>query len=171
MSSPVLLDTNALIFSVEGDSRIGFRSRDIIDTALGEDVLLLATVSFWEIAMLAMRGRINLAYPLGEWRQTALKFGIREIPLTGNIGIRAAELDGLPGDPTDRMITAAAMAQGATLITADSSLFAVVRTGVLTSKACRGTIPPWGKIEAGIRNSLPMPARCDVLPNLNSGAP
>lgn len=122
MSSPVLLDTNALIWSVEGDSRIGFRSRDITDTALREDRLLVSAVSFWEIAMLAMRGRINLAYPPGEWRQTALRLGIGEIPLTGDIGIRAAELDGLPGDPADRMITATAMAQGATLITADSRI-------------------------------------------------
>ena len=122
MSSPVLLDTNALIWSVEGDSRIGSRSRIIADTALREDLLLVSAVSFWEIAMLAMRGRIKLAYPAGEWRQTALRLGIKEIPLTGHIGIRAVELDGLPGDPAHRIITATAMAQGATLITADPSI-------------------------------------------------
>ena len=60
-----------------------------------------------------------MAYPTGEWRQTALSLGISELPLTGDIGIRAVELGGLPGDPADRMITATALARGATLITAD----------------------------------------------------
>ena len=46
---------------------------------------------------------------------------------------------------------------------------AAVRTRVLISKACRGTIPPLGKIKAGIKNSLPMPAPCDGLQNLDSG--
>ena len=74
--------------------------------------------------MLAQRGRLILAYPSGTWRQNALRLGIRELPVTGEIGILAAELDGLPGDPADRMITATAMTQGATLIPADSSILA-----------------------------------------------
>lgn len=119
MSSPVLLDTNALIWAVEGDGRLGSRSRGIADSALREDLLFVSAVSFWEIALLAKRRRVILAFPTGEWRQTALSLGIREMPLTGDIGIRVAELDGLPGDPADRMITATAMARGATLITAD----------------------------------------------------
>ena len=122
MNRPVLLDTNALIWAVEGDGRLGSRSRAIADSALREDLLFVSAVSFWEIALLARRRRLILAYPIGEWRQTALRLGITEIPLTGDIGIRAVELDGLPGDRADRMITATAMARGATLITADSRI-------------------------------------------------
>ena len=44
--------------------------------------------------------------PWCEWRQNASSLGIGELPLTGEIGIRAAELDGLPGVPAHRMITA-----------------------------------------------------------------
>ena len=122
MSSPVLLDTNALIWAVEGHERLGPDSRNIADAALREDRLLVSAISFWEVALLAKRGRLVLAYPSGEWRRIALSLGIGELPLTGEIGIRAAELDGLPGDPADRMITATAMAHGSTLITADSSI-------------------------------------------------
>ena len=99
MSSPVLLDTNALIWAIEGHERLGPDSRNIADSALREDRLFVSAISFWEVALLARRGR-----------------------LTGEIGTQAAELDGLPGDPANRMITATAMAQGATLITADSSI-------------------------------------------------
>ena len=122
VSSPVLLDTNALIWTVEGHERLGPDSRNIADVAFGEDRLFVSAISFWEVALLTRRGRVVLAYPIGEWRQIALSLGIEELPLTGEIGIRAAELDGLPGDPADRIITATAMAQGATLITADASI-------------------------------------------------
>ena len=122
MSSLVLLDTNALIWAVEGHERLGPDSRNIADSALREDRLFVSAISFWEVALLARRGRVVLAYPCVEWRQNALSLGIEELPLTGEIGIRAAELDGLPGDPADRVITATAMAQGATLMTADSRI-------------------------------------------------
>ena len=122
VSSPVLLDTNALIWAVEGHERLGPDSRNIADSALREDRLFVSAISFWEVALLARRGRVVLAFPSDEWRQNALTLGIDELPLTGDIGIRAAELDGLPGDPADRIITATAMAKGATLITADSSI-------------------------------------------------
>ena len=122
MSSQVLLDTNALIWAVEGHERLGPDSRNIADAALREDRLFVSAISFWEVALLAKRGRLVLAYPSGELGLIALSFGIGELPLTGEIGIQAAELDGLPGDPADRIITATAMAHGATLITADSSI-------------------------------------------------
>ena len=119
MSSPVLLDTHALIWNVEGDQRLGPHSRNLVDSALREDLLLVSAVSFWEIELLARRGRLILAYPSHEWRETALRLGIWEVPLTGVIGIRAAELESLSGDPADRMITATALTQDATLVTAD----------------------------------------------------
>ncbi len=123
MSSPVLLDTNTLIWAVEGHERLGPDSRNIADSALREDRLFVSAISFWEVALLARRGRLVLAYPSSEWRQNALRsLGIGELPLTGDIGIQAAELDGLPGDPADRMITATAIARGATPITADSRI-------------------------------------------------
>jgi PIN domain nuclease of toxin-antitoxin system len=47
---------------------------------------------------------------------------MRELPVTGDIAILAAELAGLNGDPADRIIAATAIAHDATLITADSNL-------------------------------------------------
>mgnify|MGYP001084184788 CR=1 FL=1 len=112
VSSPVLLDTSALIWAVEGHERLGPDSRNIADAALGEGRLFVSAISFWEVALLVGRGRMALAYPSSELRQIALGLGLEELPVTGEIGIRAAELDGLPGDSAGRMITATAMAQG-----------------------------------------------------------
>ena len=96
----------------------------VADFALREDLLFVSAVSFWEVALLAGRKRVILAYPSVEWRQNVLSLGIRELPVTGDVGVRAAELDGLPGDPADRIIAATAMARGASLITADASILA-----------------------------------------------
>ena len=72
--------------------------------------------------MLAQRRRLDLHQPVASWRQKVLDLGIVEVPMSGDIGILAAQLDGFPADPADRIITATAMALGATLITADSNI-------------------------------------------------
>ena len=119
MSSPILLDTNALIWAMDGDQRLGLASRDMADQTLRDNLLFVSAISFWEVALLTRRGRLTLAYSSGEWRRIALGLGIVEIPLTGEIGILAAELEGLPGDPADRIITATALLRGQTLLTSD----------------------------------------------------
>ena len=57
-----------------------------------------------------------------ELRLQLLSQGTAELPPTGEIGIAAAELDSLHGDPADRFIAATAIAHDATLITADEKL-------------------------------------------------
>ena len=52
-------------------------------------------------------------------RRKILGQGIREIAIDGGIGIGAADLTGFNGDPADRIIVATALANDATLITAD----------------------------------------------------
>ena len=51
-----------------------------------------------------------------------LEAGVKELPITGEIAIRAVELNNLPGDPADRFIMATAITHGATLVTADDAL-------------------------------------------------
>jgi|TARA_B100000378_G_scaffold232816_1_gene198332 PIN domain nuclease of toxin-antitoxin system len=104
---------------MDGDQRLGLASRDMADQALRDNLLFVSAISFWEVALLTRRGRLTLAYSSGEWRRIALGLGIVEIPLTGEIGILAAELEGLPGDPADRIITATALLRGQTLLTSD----------------------------------------------------
>ena len=100
MGSPILLDTNIRIWAMNGDQRLGPASRDIADQALRDNLLFVSTISFWEIALLTRQGRLILDYSNSAWRQNTrqntLGLGIGEIPLTGEIGILAAELDGLP---------------------------------------------------------------------------
>ncbi len=120
--NPVLMDTHVLVWLLEGDDNLGKQARQLIETAAREDALLVSAITFWEVAMLARRGRLFLAESVASWRQKVLGLGVVEIPVSGDIGIRAAELEDFQPDPADRIIATTAAAQGARLITADTAI-------------------------------------------------
>ena len=122
MDDPRVLDTHTLVGLVEGESRLGRKSRESAQAALQSDVLAVSAICFWEIAMLVKSGRLGLAMPTSDWHRGSLNLGILEAPVTGQIGILAEESAGLPGDSADRIITATAIVLNATLLTADQRI-------------------------------------------------
>ena len=74
------------------------------------------------MAMLAAKQRLRAIESVSDERAKWLTEGLRELPLTGDIAILAGELEGLHGDPVDRVIAATAIAHGAVLVTADANL-------------------------------------------------
>ena len=94
------------------------------DDALADDALAVSAISFWEVSMLVAKGRIAMDVALDAWRKDLLAAGLREVPLDGRIGIRAASLRDLHGDPADRLIAATAILSGGVLATADERLLA-----------------------------------------------
>ena len=122
MDDPLVLDTHTLVGLVEGESRLGRKSRELAQAALQSDVLAVSAICFWEIALLVKSGRLGLAMPTSEWHRGSLNLGILEAPVTGQIGILAEESAGLPGDSADRIITATAIVLNATLLTADQRI-------------------------------------------------
>lgn len=118
----VLLDTHAAIWLATDNASLGKRSRALANEALAVDRLAVASISFWEIAMLIAKGRLQALMPPADLRARLLDAGMNEIALTGEIALLAAGLDGLPGDPADRFIAASAIVHQATLVTADERL-------------------------------------------------
>lgn len=118
----ILLDTHALIWLVEADPKLGKNVRELADQALKDNELATSAITFWEVAMLAQRNRLELSLPTDVWRRRLLDMGLMEIPVTGDIGITAADLQGFHGDPADRFITATAILGGGTLMTADEAI-------------------------------------------------
>ncbi len=116
----VLLDTHVLIWLMEGDPGLGRQARALADDALGADRLGVSDITFWETAMLAQYGRIGLTMPVAAWRRAVLDLGIAEIAVSGDIA--AVSLDGLHGDPVDRMICATAILRQAVLLSADERI-------------------------------------------------
>ena len=117
----ILLDTHAAIW-LAIDQGLGKRSQRIADKALAEDRLAISAISFWELAMLIAKRRLRAVKSANEQRMKLLAAGIRELPLTGEIAILAAELEDLHGDPADRIIAATAIAHDAMLMTANANL-------------------------------------------------
>ena len=118
----VLLDTHALVWLLEDHARLGQQAAERADAAASNGTLLVSAITFWEMAMLVGRRRLALSQPVPSWRQRVFQVGIEEVPISGEIGIMAAELEEFPRDPADRIITATALTQGATLITADAGI-------------------------------------------------
>ena len=117
----ILLDTHTLLWLRVGDPRLGPAAHAEIQRAWESDTVGLSAISFWEMAMLRDKGRIRYPEDVGHWRQEQLGQGLVEIPVDGEIGVRAYELVGFHGDPADRIIVATAL-QGHRLVTADERI-------------------------------------------------
>jgi PIN domain nuclease of toxin-antitoxin system len=118
----ILLDTHVLVWFAEDSGELGRKATRSADRALQRGEVAVSAVTFWEIAMLAERGRLTLDLPPIQMRLETLRRGISEIPVSGEIAIAAAQLAHFHGDPADRMIVATAISNGAILLTADESV-------------------------------------------------
>ncbi|MXY51636.1 MAG: type II toxin-antitoxin system VapC family toxin [Gammaproteobacteria bacterium] len=123
-SLQLLLDTHALVWLDTNDEQLGSRCRTAADEALEAGRLAVSAITFWEVAMLASKGRLEMQLPVSEWRDGLLAHGLRELPIDGSIGVRTVELTGLPGDPADRFIIATCEVHQCTLATGDRRLLA-----------------------------------------------
>jgi PIN domain nuclease of toxin-antitoxin system len=99
--------------------RLGRAARRRCDVALAAGELAVPTVIFYEIGRALKRGRVEGSPSVRDWRVRVLSLGVREIPLSAEIAVRASDLDNLPGDPLDRIIVATALVEEAVLLTAD----------------------------------------------------
>lgn len=117
----IVLDTHVWLWWLSDPDRLSAAAREAVDAA---DEIAISAISAWEVAMLEARGRIALDRPASQWIRAALDADPRIVPapLTASIAVRAARLDGLPGDPADRFIYATARERGASLVTRDEAL-------------------------------------------------
>ena len=117
----VLLDTHALVWLLEGNERLGQKSRALIRDAARDDRLCVSAITPWEIAMLVNKGRLSFGQDIGEWLQGALSMpGVRMEPLSLAVSVASTRLPGdFHSDPADRIIVATARHLGAMLVTDD----------------------------------------------------
>ena len=115
----MILDTHAVLWLFLGDRKLGDSARRYANAALNAAALYVSTVSFFEIATLVRRDRLDIVVPARTWRANLLDEGLIELDVTADIAIAAGELDDLHGDPMDRFIVATAIEYGLTLVTAD----------------------------------------------------
>lgn len=120
----IVLDTHAWLWWVSSPELLGEQAAAAIEEARSRRELLISSISAWEVAMLARRGRLQLSMSAAEWiaRCEALPF-LRFVPVDNAIAVQSTSLPGdLHGDPADRIIVATALSHGATLVTKDRKL-------------------------------------------------
>ena len=125
MATPsLLLDTHVLAWWLLDSPRLGVAARAAI--ADPDHQVLVSTVSVWEMAQKHGRGRWPEVGPgLATIEADLARLGFRVLPLTLAHALAAVGLDWAHRDPFDRMLAAQALAERATLVTADR-VFATV---------------------------------------------
>jgi len=118
----ILLDTHALLWLVVGSEKLGRIARRSCDESARAQELMVSAISFWEIAVLARKNRIELSSSPSSWREAVLRVGIAEIPLDGTIAIEGPSLPSFHSDPADQFIVATAIRNSATLMSADERI-------------------------------------------------
>lgn len=115
----VLLDTHAVHWWSSEPDRLSRSARRVLKTA---DELLIAGISWFELAWLVERQRIVIDMPIRSWLDD-LSAQLRTIGITPAIANNAAALpSSFPRDPTDRLIYATAIEHGVKLVTKDEAV-------------------------------------------------
>lgn len=117
--SSALLDTHVVHWWSAEPKRISASARRALEDA---DELIVAAISWYELAWLARHERIVVNVPIRSWLQ-GLAAQVRTIGITPAIADTAVSLpSSFPGDPADRLIYATAIEHGLGLVTKDRSI-------------------------------------------------
>lgn len=118
----MLLDTHVLLWLMSGDNKLGKKNRRLIDEAYHQEEVAVSAISFWEIAMLKNKQRIELNENVIGWRKQLLRQGLIEFHIDGEVSVFSTTLDNFHADPADRFIVSSAILNSATLLTADGKI-------------------------------------------------
>jgi PIN domain nuclease of toxin-antitoxin system len=117
--SAVLLDTHVVQWWSAEPDRLSSRASTLLNDATE---LVVAAITWYELAWLARHERIAVRIPIRSWLEQ-LAAGMRTLTITPAIAETAVSLpDSFPGDPADRLIYATAVEHGLTLVSKDDRL-------------------------------------------------
>ncbi|MHA6780405.1 type II toxin-antitoxin system VapC family toxin [Pseudonocardia saturnea] len=109
----VLLDTNALLWLLGGDDRLGPAARRTVEAA---ETLIVSVGSLWEIAIKISIDRLG---PIPGLHAAVRDRGLERLDITA---VHLAALEALPrhhGDPFDRLLICQALTGNLAVLTAD----------------------------------------------------
>ena len=119
----IICDTNALLFHTLNPGRLTQKATDALERGRREGTLACSDIVFWEIAMLAAKGRLQLPQPTKAFMDDLiLALDLEVLPITPAIAALSQTLALPHKDPADRIIAATALVHRATLVTADELL-------------------------------------------------
>jgi PIN domain nuclease of toxin-antitoxin system len=116
----LLLDTQALLWWLQGNKRLGRRARRAIDIQAATVHVSAATA--WELAIKVRAGRLRLTTPLRTWMPgTLVDQGFLILNITPEHAVAVASLPEHHDDPFDRLLIAQALHEQLTIVTSDTA--------------------------------------------------
>jgi len=113
-----LLDTQALLWFILGDSSISDETRAIIETR--SNLILVSAASAWEIATKVRIGKLpGAAFVAQDFESHLERFHFEQMPISVDHAIRSGLLPGHHKDPFDRMLAAQCQAESIPIISND----------------------------------------------------
>jgi PIN domain nuclease of toxin-antitoxin system len=113
-----LLDTQAAIFAMSQSSSLSGTAR----TAIAEGPNVLSVVSYWEVMIKSMKGKLDVGDPRAWWFDALDQLAAAPLMLRPQ---HIAAVHGLPPihkDPFDRMLIAQATVEGLALVSSDADI-------------------------------------------------
>jgi PIN domain nuclease of toxin-antitoxin system len=124
----ILLDTHVVLWWQAGGDRLSATAQR---TIAASGTILVSPVSFWEITLLAMKGRIELDRDMSDWVHDFLqtdRVGIAGLTPTAAVAAARLPLFGFPGDPADGFLYATARERDVPFLTKDERIRAHAQT-------------------------------------------
>ena len=112
----LLLDTNAFLWWVGDDARLGAGARDLLSDPATQVFVSAATA--WEISIKHAKGKL----PYVDTPAEIAAHRFEPLAIDVEHGVAAGELPAYHRDPFDRVLVAQARSESLTLLTADEAL-------------------------------------------------
>jgi PIN domain nuclease of toxin-antitoxin system len=120
----ILLDTHVIHWLLTRPERLSKEAARSIRAAARKGRVAIASISLWELALLARNGRIRVEGSVEAFlNRIAAHADVDVLELTPEIAVLATQFPSdFPADPADRIIAATARAHGLRLVTRDARL-------------------------------------------------
>ncbi len=118
MSIKILLDTHVLLWVAGEPKQLSAQARKLLEDP--QNQLYFSVASLWEVSIKNKLGRTDFKVDLPVLRRNLLDYGFEEIAINSTHTLAVEVLPNIHKDPFDRMLIAQAIAEGITLMTADS---------------------------------------------------
>lgn len=130
----LLLDSHVWIWTVNGDAALGRKAKAVIRDRARRGAVAVSGISFWELAVKAGKGDLELLPDVRTWLAAASRVaGLGVIDIDRDLMLRAASLEWPHADPADRMLAATAMFHHLDLVTADRVILEFASTTGMVS--------------------------------------